>query len=76
MDSYMIRIDFQTLYEQGVDYHPINVRNDLRDNGLTIVKSVYSSYGSCWFVEVAGEYTGRMPFDVLETKPESFNWSI
>ncbi len=85
-NSYIIRIYEQDLcsdwvYTGGVG-RPNNYINqeglvkDLKDNGLSIIKYVFSHFGDCYFFEVEGIYTGIITIDHLSTTSSSFDWSL
>ena len=84
--SYIIRIYDQDLCSDWVDKGGYETPNkyinkndlieDLKCNGLEIVQFAFSSFGSCYFFEVKGQYKGNIEYQKLNTKPVDFCWSV
>lgn len=71
----IIRIYQQSLPEYLVSSR-LGLLNNLKSNGLAIEQYAYSSFGSCYFFEVKGHYTGDLDIDTLDVKPNKFNWNV
>lgn len=72
-ETYIIRLYSQDLCEKwelinGVEYCKKSLTekeliDNLKANGLEIIKYKFSSYGSCYLFKVKGEYTGNINFE-------------
>lgn len=51
-----------------------DVKEDLKSNGLEIIKFTFSSFDACWFIEVNGNYTGTIEYTPIMIKPTEFDW--
>jgi hypothetical protein len=81
-DSYIIRIYQQDLCIRWIDrggyqtpskcISQAELIEDLKKNGLEIVKFTYSTYGGCYFFEVKGKYSGNIEFQKLDIKAIDF----
>ena len=84
--SYIIRIYDQDLCSEWIDKGgcstPKNYINknelleNLKSNGLEILKFAFSSFGACYFFEVKGNYVGDIEFQKLDTKANDFDWHV
>lgn len=76
VNSYIIRI-----YDQDLDgiieyMNTSELYDNLKNNGLEIIKSAHSSFGACFFFEVTGEYTGKLSIQKIDDAPEDFCWDV
>lgn len=84
MDNYIIRIYDQDLCSEwerngclsiaGKYISKIELIEDLKNNGLKIIRFGFSNLGACYFFEVQGEYNGDIKYQKLDIKPECFDW--
>lgn len=49
---------------------------DLQNNGLKVLRLVFSKFANCYFIEVKGLYKGKIKQKELYTKPKDFNWVV
>lgn len=88
MDKYIIRITGQSLCFGWNKIEGTNVSSpskvisrkeliqDLNLNGLEIFRSIYSSFGDCYFIEVSGKYMGKISIFKLDSNPDEFDWEF
>jgi len=86
MASKIVRIDDKDLCSEWKEEDGLMVagkilsypelKKDLIDNGLIIIKAAHSSFGACFFLEVKGRYTGYLSVIGLEDDPINFDWNV
>ena len=72
MKEYIIRVDCQDMYNKNIEDK--DLFNGLKENGLEILKSTYSSFGACLFMQVSGEYKGVLDIAKIDTPIDEFDW--
>lgn len=84
--SYIIRIYDQSLCIDWIDKGGYSVPKkyitkkelveDLKNSGLKIIKFSFSSFSSCYFFEVEGEYKGKIDYQKLDINAKDFCWDV
>jgi hypothetical protein len=68
--NFIIRV-----YGQDTDFLPYKeLRKDLEINGITVIQAAASVMGGCYFIEVNGEYKGKISIDKTNIDPLTFDW--
>ena len=84
--SYIVRVSDQELCSGWIDkggystpekYIDGNgLLKDLKQNGLEVLKVVFSDFGACYFLEVRGNYIGSIGIVKLDTLAKNFDWNV
>jgi hypothetical protein len=65
------------VYAQSIKSIPYSeLKSDLESNGLTIFKSAGSHLSECFFIEVSGDYTGKLTIDKTDIDINTFDWLV